>query len=290
MKVRQQTDSTQSPQMGRRGFVTGMALGAAGIAGAAAWTFGPGANDVLLTRHDLMVPNLPEALAGLTIAHVTDVHLPANEAASARALELLATVKPAITLFTGDIVEGRDGAEALVRFAESARGTLANYAVIGNWEQDNGVTPEMLRKLYDRAGVTYLHNERLELDVNGARLGISGLDDPASGKPDPSKVVPAGPRADAEVCLVHAPAIADRLPDQWSTHCDLILAGHTHGGQIRIPLVPAILPRASGRFVSGWYRDADAPLYVSRGIGATGLRARWRCPAELAVFTLRAAG
>lgn len=288
MKVRQLDGRMSGPTMDRRGFVTGVAMGVAGVAGGAAWGFGPGADEVLLTRHDLVVPGLPPNLAGLTIAHVTDVHLPANEAASAHALGLLAAVKPAVTLFTGDIVEGRDGTEALVRFAERARGTVANYAVIGNWEQDRGVTPDMLRTLYQRAGVTYLHNERIELEVGGARLGIAGLDDPASGTPEPARVVPSGPRADVELCMVHAPAIADRLPEGWSSHCNLILAGHTHGGQIRIPFVPAILPRASGRFVSGWYRDADAPLYVSRGIGTTGLRARWRCPAELAVFTLRA--
>lgn len=276
-------------RMDRRGFIATAALGAAGLAGGAAWTFGPGANDVQLTRHDLRVAGLPEALVGLTIAHVTDVHLPANEGAAAHALELLAAVQPSIVLFTGDIVESREGAEELVRFVQAARGPVANYAVIGNWERDGRVGPDLLRRLYDRCGVSFLDNERVELDVAGARIGVSGLDDPASGTPEPARIVPGGDRADVELCLVHAPAIADHLPRGFASHCDLIFAGHTHGGQIRIPFVPPILPRASGRFVSGWYRNADAPLYVSRGVGATGLRARWRCPAEVAVFRLRKA-
>ncbi len=275
--------------MDRRGFVTAVTLGAAGAAGGAAWAYGPGADDVLLSRHDLMVPRLPSSLNGLTIAQVTDVHLPANKIPAARTLELLAQVRPDITVFTGDIVETPHAGEELVTFAQAARGRLASYAVIGNWEQDNGLHADQLRTLYERAGVTYLHNERIETEIGGARVGIIGLDDPASGKPAPERIVPPETAAHVEVCLVHAPAIADHLPSDFASRCNLILAGHTHGGQIRIPMVPAVLPRASGRFVAGWYRDANAPLYVSRGVGTTGLRARWRCPAEVAVFTLREA-
>jgi predicted MPP superfamily phosphohydrolase len=65
--------------------------------------------------------------------------------------------------------------------------------------------------------------------------------------------------------------------------------GHTHGGQIRLPPIPAVTPPGSGRFVAGWYRDTFAPMYVSRGIGTTEIRARFLCPPEAPLFTLRRA-
>jgi predicted MPP superfamily phosphohydrolase len=68
----------------------------------------------------------------------------------------------------------------------------------------------------------------------------------------------------------------------------VLLAGHTHGGQIRIPLLPPVKPVGAGRFLEGWYRDTVVPLYVSRGVGTTGIPARFRCAAELPIFTLKA--
>ena len=67
----------------------------------------------------------------------------------------------------------------------------------------------------------------------------------------------------------------------------MILSGHTHGGQIRLPGLTLYTPPGSGRYVSGWYRDTLAPLYVSRGIGTATIRMRFFCPPELPVFTLR---
>src|SRR5438445_10875621 len=67
-----------------------------------------------------------------------------------------------------------------------------------------------------------------------------------------------------------------------------ILAGHTHGGQIRLPFYTPYVPYGSGRFVAGWYKDTVAPLYVARGVGTVGIHARLFCPPELPVFTLSA--
>src|SRR3989442_1549907 len=96
----------------------------------------------------------------------------------------------------------------------------------------------------------------------------------------------AGPAAPA-VWLVHAPAYVDGLRPDITPRPAAILAGHTHGGQIRLPFYTPYTPTGSGRFVAGWYRDTVAPLYVSRGIGTILIPARFCCPPELPVFTLR---
>jgi uncharacterized protein len=129
----------------------------------------------------------------------------------------------------------------------------------------------------------------VSLDVGGARLTLVGLDDPVEGVPDLETarrdVVPGS----TEIWLVHAPGYLEQPPAGTSARPALLLAGHTHGGQIRIPLLPAVKPTGAGRFLEGWYHDTFAPLYVSRGVGTTGIPARFLCPAELPIFTLRSA-
>ena len=87
------------------------------------------------------------------------------------------------------------------------------------------------------------------------------------------------------IWALHAPGYADFIPA--GTPASLLVGGHTHGGQIRLPLLPAYRPSGSGRFLEGWYDTPSAPFYVSRGVGTTTIRARFRCPAELPLFTLR---
>ena len=87
------------------------------------------------------------------------------------------------------------------------------------------------------------------------------------------------------IWLAHAPVLAPALPR--ATHPALVLSGHTHGGQILLPFVPALTPHGSGGFVSGRYDVTAGELYVSRGVGTSGIRARLRCPAELPIFVLR---
>jgi predicted MPP superfamily phosphohydrolase len=89
--------------------------------------------------------------------------------------------------------------------------------------------------------------------------------------------------------VLHAPGFVDGVPRGRVPQPAAILTGHTHGGQIRLPFYTPFTPTGSGRFVAGWYRDTFAPLYVSRGIGTVTLPARFCCPPELPIFTLRTA-
>jgi predicted MPP superfamily phosphohydrolase len=244
------------------------------------------AREVLLTRVDVVLPNLPEAFDGVRVAHVTDVHLPANGAAAARALELIAAERPEIVLHTGDLLEDARAADVLVEFARHARGTLATCATMGNWEWYGRLRPAAAREAYREAGVRFLCNEHDWVERDGARLAIVGLDDPVRGRPDLSRAV-EGLEAEARLWMVHAPGMALRLPA--AKEPALVLAGHTHGGQIRLPLLPAYRIRGAGPFLAGSYEVPAGRLYVSRGVGTSGLRARLNCPAELPIFTLRRA-
>jgi uncharacterized protein len=270
----------------RRQFVAG--VGATGTA-IAADAFGFEAHRVLLSRHEVRIRALPSGLDGIRIAQVSDVHFPGNQIAARAALEHLSRERPDIVLLTGDMTETALALDDVRTFAGEARGHLATVALLGNWEHRAGVSPAMATKVYRSVGASLLVNEATTVDVRGVPLTLVGLDDGVQGHIDlhaaRRDVVPGS----TEIWLVHAPGFAEHPPAGVSARPALVIAGHTHGGQIRLPLLPAVKPIGAGRFLEGWYYDTFAPLYVSRGVGTTGIPARFRCPAELPIFTLRPA-
>jgi predicted MPP superfamily phosphohydrolase len=270
----------------RRRFLAG--VGAAGVA-VAVDAFGFEANRVVLTRHDVRIAGLPSALDGLRIAQVTDVHFPGNQMAARAALEHLHNENPDIVLLTGDMTESQEAMKQVRSFAGDARGSLATVAILGNWEHHAGAVGQSALETYRSAGVDLLVNRTMTVDVGGVPLGLVGLDDPVLGNPDIAKAREAVVPGSTEIWLVHAPGFVSQPPPATSARPALLLSGHTHGGQIRIPFLPPVKPSGAGRFLEGWYYDTFAPLYVSRGVGTTGIPARFRCPAELPVFTLRSA-
>jgi hypothetical protein len=256
------------------------------VAAIDAFAVEPGAVEV--TRHDVAIAGLPRALEGLTIAHVSDVHLPRGVLAAQRTLELLAAERPDVVLLGGDLAEGAGTAPALAVFARAARGALATVAVLGNWEYAAGLGLRRARAAYRQAGVPLLVNASETLTVGDARVAIAGVDDLIWGAPDVRRAAAASD-ADVRIWLVHEPVLVERIP-RGVDPPDLVVAGHTHGGQVRLPgLGHFVIPPGSGRFVRGWYHDTAAPLYVSRGIGTSGLNVRFFCRPELPVFTLRRA-
>lgn len=274
----------------RRGFLAA-AVGACGsLVGADAFFIEP--SGVLVTRHDVPIPGLASSLDGLRLAQVSDVHFPGNIAAAKAALAHLHRERPEIVVMTGDMTE-RAGALPLVAdFARAARGTVATVATLGNWEYYGGAASRAA-EVYRAAGAELLVNEHRAIQVGGATLVLVGLDDPVMGRPDIHRARARDGAAAVEIWLVHAPGFMSNRRGQLSSPplpvpaC--VLSGHTHGGQIRFPLLPALTPPGSGRFVEGWYRDTFAPLYVSRGVGTTAIPARLRCRPELPIFTLRRA-
>lgn len=273
-------------KISRRRFLA--AMGTAGAA-VAVDAFGLEAQRVLLTRHAVRIPGLPSGLDGLRIAQVSDVHFPGNRVAARAVLDLLGQERPDIVLLTGDMTETRKAMVDVRTFSAEARGSLATVAILGNWEHRAGAVGDLALDTYRSAGVDLLVNQSTTIDVAGVPLTLVGLDDPVSGLPDLSKARQSVVRGSTEIWLVHAPGVVDDLPLGSQAPPALLVAGHTHGGQIRIPFLPPVKPVGAGRFLEGWYYDTLAPLYVSRGIGTTGIPARFRCPAELPVFTLRAA-
>ena len=267
----------------RRRFLAGAGTGAVAFAVDAC---GIEPARVEVTRHDIPLPATAIGLDGVRIAQVSDTHLTGNRRAADRAAALLARERPDIVVLTGDICEDADGLAALTALVRTIGGTAATAAIYGNWERKAHIPEALLSRAYERAGAELLVSRAISVPFGSARLRLVGLDDARYVGPDLDRAL-AGPGGDAEIWLVHCPWYGDLMPDDVVPPLAL-LAGHTHGGQVRLPGWTPYTPPGSGRFVEGWYRDAKAPMYVSRGIGTAVVPARFCCRPELPIFTLRA--
>ncbi len=278
------TTATSDLRMpGRRRLLVGGTLAACGLA---LDGFGLEAAEVLLTRSDLPVPGLDRAFEGMTIAQVSDVHFPGNHRAAREALGILRREKPDVVICTGDLVENHAALGMLTEFVRAARGSRATIGIFGNWERKSHIRDAELAAAYRAAGATMLQDARMVLREGGGRLGIAGLGDALYRAPSLGPQILDPSLSDADLWLVHCPAYAERIP-HVSRLPAAIIAGHTHGGQIRLPGWVPYRPIGSGRFLEGWYRDTPAPLFVTRGVGTVEIRARFCCPPELPIFTLR---
>ena len=242
------------------------------------------ARAVLVTL-DVPIPDLPAPLAGLRIGHLSDLHLGSHfRAEQARpALALLQAAAPDLIAMTGDLVDyrRRDVVPAAQLMAGLAA-PLGVYGVFGNHDHRPG-GKRLLAALAEHAPqVRMLVNSACRVPLAGGELWVAGLDSLFQGLADPEAALAAVPPGAPCLFLTHEPDAADYLPRRVT----LSLAGHAHGGQIRLGGRPLILPPLGRQYHSGLNQSASGPIYTSRGVGWTGLPLRFGCPPEVAVLRL----
>lgn len=219
------------------------------------------------------------------IVQLSDLHLDGLDGFSAAVAAAVARLAPDLIVLTGDYLEEERNLKAVLDFLRQLTAPAGIFAIQGNWEYWSRLEGENLRRHFKGAGVRLLINERVDLAVNGRQLSILGLDYPSPTDQlkylqqdlDPQRF---------NLLLSHIPAFAH---EQLDRQVNLVLAGHTHGGQARLPLLPPIiLPRFVGRFVAGLYRVGpfNTPLYVNRGIGTSILPVRFFCPPEITLIEI----
>jgi predicted MPP superfamily phosphohydrolase len=222
---------------------------------------------------------------GLRIGFLSDLHCD-SEAALARterAASLLASRGPDVVLLGGDFVtsHGEQWAEpcadALLPLSATPQGV---YAVLGNhdWWTDSA---ERVTRELRRVGFWVLRNESARLRYK-SRVYVVGLDSVLVGNDDLSAAMQYVPEAAAKLLLVHEPDYAGRAPAGFVGQ----FSGHSHGGQVRIPLLPPLRVPEAENYVYGLYRTPRHPLYVTAGVGTIGPPVRFRCPPEVALLTL----
>jgi len=274
-------------RLSRRQWLAAAGCGAMAAVGSDGWLIEP--NRILVTSHSLVAGS--DGGSTTRIVQLTDLHLhDVGHHVRAVAAQTNA-LRPDLIALTGDSVDRSDALPLLAEFLELLPSETPKVAVLGNWEHWARVDTSKLRSLYDRYHCRLLVNESATFNLRGRSFSFTGLDDLVGGAPNLAAATRGGSRDDATRILIeHCPAFRDAPPLRQpgaAAPFRLMLSGHTHGGQVA-PFGRALYrPQGSGRYVSGWYRDADRlPMYVSRGIGTSVVPIRLGAVPEIAAFDL----
>jgi uncharacterized protein len=215
----------------------------------------------------------------LKIAHLTDLHSPHLGFREKRLLELLDAEAPDLIVITGDTLSGWGTYRGESEVLKCLHAPLGVWLVRGNWEISYPLKNE--RRFYANLGVHFLLNQSAEVRDG---VWLLGLDDPTFGHANLTAALTDVPPEAYRIALFHSPQFFSVSAGQY----DLALAGHSHGGQVRIPfLKPLWLPRGVGPYVEGWFEKNGSRMYVSRGLGMTLLPIRFDCRPELAIITVK---
>ena len=273
----------------RREFLRGLtAAGLCGVSATSAYATLVAPRAYELTETDILIPDLPPAFDGFRITQVSDLHhSPIVPAADVHRVVALAQATGAdMFALTGDYTTAR---ASYVGPVAEALGTLAApagvWAVLGN--HDHYTDAELTTRALTRARIGVLNNAHTALTRGGDTLQLVGVDDWSWGKSDWPRAFTGVDARKATLLLSHQPIVLD-LPQTEGV--DLVLSGHTHGGQLRLPLVGAPIRFVNEfKYLRGHYRRGRTQLYVSRGTGTVGLPIRLGAPPEIAVLRLRRA-
>lgn len=241
---------------------------------------------LIVSEADLPVRGLDPALDGLRILLVTDVHTGPFVSPSgwSDVISCLGSLQFDVLLLGGDIATSR-----VEDFTPSARelsrlhAPLGVFGVLGNHDHFTGDARRLVREL-EAAGIEMLQNRSVVIERAGARLALAGIDDLLFGAPDLDRALRDVPEGIPVVLLSHNP---DVLAEAAARGVSLVLSGHTHAGQIRIPGLPVLVRMSRYRLDEGRYRCGETELIVSAGLGAVGLPVRIFCPPEVVLLRLR---
>jgi hypothetical protein len=252
-------------------------------------------HEISIERLTIHLPRLPEAYRGLKIVQVSDFHY--AEYTEGLFIKLVVNevnrLKPDVVAFTGDyITHGFWSSQETVNFAYKCAEMLSavespqRYAVLGNHDCATAPHTHAVTDALETHGIPVLHNRAVPLEREGGRLWFAGTGDACCHQARIDEAIPTAVRKDGEpvILLAHEP---DLLPEVARYDVDLMLSGHTHGGQVRFPFLPAMfLPELGQRYVEGLFRLGPTQLYVNRGVGTVNLPFRFNCPPEITLITL----
>lgn len=274
--------------------VTGtVALGVVGVL--LAWGYGPGQRHVNVLELDVPIEGLPAAFDGFRIAQLSDIHLGGymTEDLLASHVERTNSLGADLICVTGDITDGLDHAPVTFPVLAGLTAPEGVLAILGNHDFYTGAD-EVTATLRRLTSFRVLRDECVVLERDGQRLHVLGVDDAGldwtRGVREHYALPPLAeqlPRGEASVLLSHRP---DLFEQAAGFGIGLVLAGHTHGGQLALPW-PSARPSSLARFISdfprGTYRIGNSTLHVNLGLGVTGQPVRVFSPREITLITLR---
>lgn len=241
--------------------------------------------DVIPERHEIVVPDLDPAHDGLRVAQLSDIHVgPLTPEERIRAaVEMANAFEPDLVVMTGDYLVRDPSGVTLLReqLGGLAAPTLATLGNHDHWADARGAAAAL-----EHLGYGVLENENTTLTLRGAPFTVVGIDDLWTRTADPPRAM-KGAAGGSRLYLAHVPRTAELL-SIWGKPM-LVLSGHTHGGQVNVPLLtPAIRWIVREHYSQGLYQVEKVKLYVNRGVGNVGVGLRLNASPEVSLLTLRA--
>ena len=284
----------QKSSLTRRNFLRGSAITAAGLA---LYSSEIARHEISIVTHNTAIRNLPDAFHDFRVVQISDIHFEGftEPFFLRRVIADINSLQPDLVLLTGDYISftpmSRDFVlGAMHRCSDLLRSIACpqRFAVMGN--HDSFLGAPTIGQVLAAVDIPLLVNQYVPIERAGKRLWVCGVDDPVTHVPDLDSAIPERP--DGPVLLMcHGPDYADEvIVHRRGQLVDVMLSGHTHGGQVRIPFLPPYhLPAGGRKYVEGFFQLNQMQLYVNRGIGSVGVPFRLNCPPEITLFTLQRA-
>ncbi|HEX8190373.1 MAG TPA: metallophosphoesterase [Pyrinomonadaceae bacterium] len=238
-------------------------------------------------RRAVGLRRLPREMDGLRIVHLSDIHHSpfTGRAQVERAVQVANSLQPDVIALTGDYVSHeREYVQPCAEMLGKLRARRGVYACLGN--HDNWVDADLVTDLFTLAGIRVLNNEGLRFEDRGASFWLAGVQDTMVGLEDLPLALAGSSADEMKLLLAHNPVILRRAA---RAGVDLVLSGHTHGGQVTLRSERSASGRVRRRILRGLGRRGETQIYVTRGLGTVVLPVRYGCLPEVSLLTLRRA-
>ncbi|MBA3515551.1 MAG: metallophosphoesterase [Pyrinomonadaceae bacterium] len=236
-------------------------------------------------HHQIYLRRLPKAFEGFRVVHLSDIHHSpfTSREQIERAVDTANRLRPDIIALTGDYISHeRQFAAPCAELLGRLRARLGVFAVLGN--HDHWTDAALITDLFRAEGITVLVNQGMRFEQLGDAFWLAGVDDTMVGLEDLPLAL-AGSRDDEmKLLLAHNPIILRRAA---RAGVDLVLSGHTHGGQVTLRSERSESGRPRRRLLRGLGSRGETQIYVTRGLGTVVLPVRYGCPPEVSVLELR---
>ncbi|MGE7779328.1 metallophosphoesterase [Peribacillus sp. NPDC097264] len=236
-------------------------------------------------------PLIPKGFDGMKMIQFSDTHLGFQfQLSDLQAIvEKINQMDPDIVLFTGDLMDEPNKYNAqneIPPVLNQLKAPLGKFSIFGNHDH-GGYGSEIYRDIMEKSNFTMLQNNSARVSLLSAEeIFLTGVDDAMLGKPDFEKALSGIPKGGFTIMLSHAPDLAD-ISSTYDIHYQI--SGHSHGGQVQIPLIGALVtPPYAEKYTEGTFDLGSLTLHVNRGLGTTRLPYRFLSRPELTIYELRA--